>query len=83
MCSLALGFADFEIVVNHRGLLNAVLTQAGVPADKHGDALVAIDKLDKIGVDGVRKEFGESGHSSDAVASRCSSRPGRRAAGGS
>jgi histidyl-tRNA synthetase len=30
---------------------------AGVPTDRHGDALVALDKLDKIGVEGVEHEF--------------------------
>ncbi|MCU1382224.1 MAG: hisS [Acidobacteria bacterium] len=44
-----LGFADFVIRLNHRGLLAAVLAAFGMP----GDALVALDKLDKIGVDGV------------------------------
>ena len=58
---LALGFKDFRIVVNHRKLLNAVLTQAGVPPALHGAALVIIDKADKIGLDGVRKELGEKG----------------------
>ena len=56
-----LGFADFQIVINHRKLLNAVLNQAGIPADLHGPALVAMDKLDKIGLDGVKKEFEERG----------------------
>ena len=35
---LKLGFKDFEIVVNHRKLLNAVLAHAGVPAELHGAA---------------------------------------------
>jgi histidyl-tRNA synthetase len=56
-----LGFNDFQIVVNHRKLLNAVLAQAGVPPELHGVALVIMDKADKIGVDGVRKELGEKG----------------------
>jgi len=58
---LKLGFTDFQIVVNHRKLLNAVLQQAGVPADLQGAALVIMDKADKIGVDGVRKELAEKG----------------------
>ena len=58
---LALGFKDFQIVVNHRKLLNAVLRHAGVPAELHGAALVIMDKADKIGVDGVRKELGREG----------------------
>jgi histidyl-tRNA synthetase len=64
---VALGFKDFQIVVNHRKLLNAVLQYAGVPAELHGAALVVMDKADKIGVDGVRKELSEKGLS-DSVA---------------
>ncbi|HUQ87207.1 MAG TPA: histidine--tRNA ligase [Vicinamibacterales bacterium] len=58
---LKLGFNDFQIVVNHRKLLNAVLQHAGVPADLQGVALVIMDKADKIGVDGVRKELADKG----------------------
>jgi histidyl-tRNA synthetase len=58
---LKLGFESFEIVINHRKLLNSVLVHAGVPVDQHGAALVIMDKVDKIGVDGVKKEFAEKG----------------------
>lgn len=64
---LALGFRDFQIVVNHRKLLSAVLAHAGVPTELHGPALVIMDKADKIGVDGVRKELGEKGLSEDVA----------------
>jgi histidyl-tRNA synthetase len=56
-----LGFNDFSIVVNHRKLLNSVLNFAGIPGELHGSALVAMDKMDKIGVDGVRSEFSAKG----------------------
>ena len=58
---LRLGFNDFKIVINHRRLLNAVLQHAGVPSPLHGAALVIMDKLDKLGVDGVKNEFAEKG----------------------
>ncbi len=64
---LALGFKDFQIVVNHRKLLNAVLTRAEIPPALHGSALVAMDKVDKIGVDGVKKEFAERGLAPEAA----------------
>jgi histidyl-tRNA synthetase len=54
---LRLGFDDFVIRLNHRQALSALLECAGVPTALHADALVAIDKLDKIGVDGVHKEL--------------------------
>jgi histidyl-tRNA synthetase len=64
---LALGFKDFEIVVNHRKLLNSVLHHAEIPAELHGAALVAMDKVDKVGVDGVKKEFEEKGLRADSA----------------
>src|SRR5580765_4806756 len=48
-----LGFDGFYLRLNHRGLLAAVLDGAGVPEPLHGTALVALDKLDKIGMPGV------------------------------
>src|SRR5215217_6337470 len=44
-----LGFTDFAIELNHRELLTALLEAAGLDDGLHGTALVAIDKLDKIG----------------------------------
>src|SRR6188768_2764825 len=48
-----LGFSDFALRLNHRGVLYGLLNAAGVASAQHGDALIALDKLDKIGVDGV------------------------------
>ena len=50
---LALGFSNFSVRINHRQLLTALLEVAGVPAEKHTDALVALDKLGKITPDEV------------------------------
>lgn len=61
-----LGFSDFSIRLNHRQVLADILDTAGVPEDKHTDALVAIDKLDKIGPEGVAKEFDTRGISEAA-----------------
>jgi histidyl-tRNA synthetase len=52
-----LGFSDFAVQLNHRNLLTAMLNRAAVDASLHAAALVAIDKLDKIGPDGVRTEL--------------------------
>jgi histidyl-tRNA synthetase len=56
-----LGFADFTIHVNHRELLRALVLEAGIAPEHEGTALVAIDKLDKVGRDGVLKELDERG----------------------
>ncbi len=52
-----LGFDDFSIRLNHRQALTAMLESTGIAADRCADALVALDKLDKIGVDGVAAEL--------------------------
>ena len=52
-----LGFRDFTVQLNHRQLLTAMLEAAGVPDERHTDALIAIDKLDKIGREGVEREL--------------------------
>src|SRR3954463_3762533 len=57
----ALGFRDFTIRLNHRAVLAGLLQAAGVVPDLHASALVAIDKLDKIGVEGVRAELAARG----------------------
>ncbi len=62
------GFADFTIRLNHREVLADILDTAGVPAEKQGDALVAIDKLDKIGAEGVANELAERGIDESASA---------------
>jgi histidyl-tRNA synthetase len=61
-----LGFTNFTIRLNHRQALAGVLDRAGVAADKHADALTALDKLDKIGAEGVAKELPARGVSAGA-----------------
>ena len=58
---LALGFRDFVVQLNHRQLLTAMLDAAGVAPERHADALIAIDKLDKIGRDGVSTDLAGRG----------------------
>ena len=65
-----LGFDDFVIRLNHRRLLASLLRASGVPDSLHESALVAIDKRDKIGADGVRAELVTRGIS-DLAAARC------------
>ena len=56
-----LGFHDFCVRINHRKALTGILGVAGVALDKHESALIALDKLDKIGREGVAKEFAARG----------------------
>lgn len=56
-----LGFEDFRIRLNHRHALTGLLLSAGIPPEKHDAALIAVDKLDKIGAEGVAREFESRG----------------------
>jgi histidyl-tRNA synthetase len=62
-----LGFAEFQIRVNHRDLLSSLLKRAGFPAEREGETLVVLDKLDKIGEEGVVKEWAAKGLGDAAV----------------
>jgi histidyl-tRNA synthetase len=54
-----LGFTDFVVRLNHRKVLTGILDAAGITSEKHETALIALDKLDKIGAEGVLREFAE------------------------
>jgi histidyl-tRNA synthetase len=60
-----LGFRDFTIRINHRQLLAGLLGAAGVGPELHGQALIALDKMDKIGAEGVLRELQERGITAD------------------
>lgn len=57
----AVGLPQAIISINHRKLLEAMARLAGVPAAQAGEVFRAVDKLDKIGPDGVRQELVRSG----------------------
>lgn len=61
------GEDDFRIRLNHRRILQGLLAIAGVPAHLAKSALVAIDKLDKIGPEGVRSDLAQRGLSPSSV----------------
>lgn len=67
---LELGFVkpgDFTIRLNHRSILRGMIEAAGIPAEREGDALVSVDKLDKIGHDGVRADLLARGIAAESV----------------
>ncbi len=63
----ALGFSSVSVRINHRQLLSALVEAAGIPAEQESDTLVALDKLDKVGADGVAAELDERGVAAAAV----------------
>ena len=57
----ALGLTGTHIRINDRRVLAGLLASWGVPPESTDRALVVVDKLDKIGVDGVAAELVEVG----------------------
>jgi histidyl-tRNA synthetase len=54
-----LGLSGFRVQLNHRRALAGLIEAYGVPASLESSTLTALDKLDKIGPDGVAAELTE------------------------
>jgi histidyl-tRNA synthetase len=67
----SLGISTATIRVNHRELLSKSIQELGVAAKDHSRAMITIDKLDKIGIDGVCLELKE--RFNDEVAAKAKS----------
>jgi histidyl-tRNA synthetase len=61
-----LGIEGYEITINSRKILSGISTFLGYPG-KEGVLSVAIDKLDKIGEDGVFQELTKDGFTEEAI----------------
>jgi histidyl-tRNA synthetase len=63
----ALGLEGWSIRVNDRRLLTSALELLGFPAKVHEPVLITIDKLDKLGQDGVIAELRDRGFPAEPV----------------
>ncbi len=52
---------EYQLLINNRKILEAQIRVAAIPIEKKADALRSLDKLHKIGKDGVRDEFLKNG----------------------
>ena len=64
---LNIGFSDFTININDRRVLKDMLENMGFQKETIDSVCITFDKLDKIGVDGVKKELLEKQFASSAV----------------
>ena len=62
-----IGFKNFEIRINDRRILKAMASFAGFEENDYDSIFITLDKMDKIGLDGVKTELVESGYSSESV----------------
>ena len=63
-----LNFKGFKVRINERRILKAMAEYCGFPEDQFDLVFIILDKMDKIGWDGVKAELVEAGFSADSVA---------------
>ncbi len=66
-----LGLDGLTVRLGDRRLLSAFVAGCGFDAARTDEVFITVDKLDKIGVDGVRKELLGKGHDTTAVDAAC------------
>lgn len=62
-----LGFRGFQIRINDRRILKAMAVYSGFPEEACEQVFIILDKMDKIGTEGVAAELVESGFSKESV----------------
>ena len=62
-----LDFSNFTIRINDRRILRAMAAYSGFPADSYDTVFIILDKMDKIGLDGVAEELAKEGYPQDAI----------------
>lgn len=60
-----LGFKNFQIRINDRRILKAMAAYAGFAAEDYDSVFITLDKMDKIGREGVRAELEAAGYASE------------------
>ena len=62
-----LGFKNFEIRINERRILKAMAAYAGFPEEEYDSVFIILDKMDKIGIEGVAQDLVAHGFEQSAV----------------
>lgn len=62
-----LGFKNFEIRINERRILKAMAAYSGFPEEEFDTVFIILDKMDKIGLEGVAEELKKEGFPEEAV----------------
>ena len=62
-----LGFSGFKVRINERRILKAMAVYAGFAEDELDNVYIILDKMDKIGKDGVKEDLIANGFATDKV----------------
>ena len=63
----AIGMKNFKVKVNDRRLLRAFLMDCGFEEEQLDSVCITFDKMDKVGLDGVKKELEEKEFADEAI----------------
>ncbi len=62
-----LGFKGFQIRINERRILKAMAAYSGFPEESYDLVFIILDKMDKIGLDGVAEELEKEGFAKESI----------------
>lgn len=62
-----LGFRNFQIRINERRILKAMAAYSGFAEESYDTVFIILDKMDKIGLDGVAEELAKSGFAEESI----------------
>ena len=62
-----LGFKNFEIRINERRILKAMAAYSGFAEEDYDTVFIILDKMDKIGLDGVAEELAKEGYAAESI----------------
>lgn len=62
-----LGFKNFEIRINERRILKAMAAYSGFAEEDYDSVFITLDKMDKIGVEGVSEELAKNGYTQESI----------------
>ncbi len=62
-----LGFHNFEIKINERRILKAMAAYSGFPEEEFDTVFIILDKMDKIGLEGVAEELEKEGYAKESI----------------
>lgn len=62
-----LNFKNFTVCINDRNILKSMAAYSGFKEEDYDEVFIILDKMDKIGAEGVSKELQEMGYSEENV----------------
>lgn len=62
-----IGFKGYTVRINDRNILKGMAAYCGFPEESYDQVFIILDKMDKIGMDGVERELKEAGYEEEKV----------------